>query len=452
MLKSHYQLVFWGKCPWSLLHALLWRKKGRDVLVIDDPRLATRASFGPTLSALELSCLADLGQRFGVELLGDLAPFLQVTALRVHTEKLHWTTGQSVRDNLRELLRKIPRFQTPTLLAALESSALEEDYRLAVSQYLVWFRSEGVRRSRTAPYRLSKVAWLQELQELAEAELQESATGTASTPLKELVTALYAVLGQVVKYGVGSEESAALMLRLLSPTYRLDQRWFEREILRELQAQGGHFKHTSVQSWQDWQGKLDALLLDSYEGVLTFERLLVYGDPPPTAELQLHFGEKVYRAVCFEFTLDDEGEGSAHTIPHELLAHTGQTMLGTDMPVVLFERTGTRVQARVLVLERPAAKVEFYVAETRELVQAILHERGPWSASTLGEVRPDTSWDLWVEENSLRPLPRLHQRRAIHLARPLEGRALEGAGHWGQLIGQRFGATGYLTELLWDLS
>ena len=41
MLKSRYQAVFLGLTPYSLIHALLLRKRGREVLVVDDVRLAT---------------------------------------------------------------------------------------------------------------------------------------------------------------------------------------------------------------------------------------------------------------------------------------------------------------------------------------------------------------------------------------------------------------------------
>ena len=86
-----------------------------------------------------------------------------------------------------------------------------------------------------------------------------------------------------------------MCLSLISQVWEIDCRWFERELVRELHECGGHTKKTAINSWQIYKQRVEAALLDSYEGVISHDRLLLYGLPPLDGQLQCHFDVRTFR-------------------------------------------------------------------------------------------------------------------------------------------------------------
>ncbi|MFP5490156.1 MAG: hypothetical protein ACLGG0_01550 [Bacteriovoracia bacterium] len=453
MLKNRYEAVFWGRTPWGLLHALLWRMKGREVLVIDDLKLSTASGGHRWLTQLEVQLLQELGSRHNVTPLASLDNFLRPATIKIQTPQFQWVTGSSVRDNLREFVRKFSVFQTPTLLAALESETLDNDFLKVQKAFLDWFRSPLVRHRAASNFTFTGAPWLAEFQRLFSEELLRPYQKPQDGALSQLVAAHSTVTGQVVKYAFSSYEASYLALRLLSPQWELDERWFERELSRELINSGAHIKRTRVQSWQLWDGKVEAALLDSYEGVVAHDRLLMYGLPATDGTLQCVFNSKVYRGLE-SFWPEDPTQSLEEAKP-ELVCLTASRLMGTDIPMMLLEELpkGTRLQ--VLVEERPGAKPEFYVNEALELARPLVSEALDWPADRWEMSQRGASWDLWVEEaveNSRTSAISLHAKRQINIIDRVDKRTLKGVQYWGPLMTERFGLLGYLTEVLWDLN
>lgn len=453
MLKSRYHAVFWGKTPWSLLHALLWRLKGREVLVIDDQALSTSSGGHRWLTTLEMGALQEIGEKFQIEPLMALDSFLRPARLKIQTPQYQWVTSLNARDNLREFIRKFSVFQTPVLLQALEQQDITADLLKVQKSFLDWFRSQQVRNRSTPAFASAGVPWFVEFQKVLTDELTRPYKDPQDGALAQLVAGFSTATGQVVKYTFAPHEAAYMAIRLLSPLWELDVRWFEREILRELQSQGAHFKRAGIQSWQLGEGRVEAALLDSYEGVIGYERLLMYGFPPATGTLQCVFQEKVFRGLE---TIWPHIETAALEEPRaELTCLTGARLMGTDVPMMLLEEGPRATRLQVLVEERPGAKPEFYRQETAELALPFVREalhRDPawWDGAKNG-----ASWDVWVEETLLNapvkgPLL-LHEKRQIKIVDRERQEALSGVQYWGPLMNQRFGVLGYLTELRWDL-
>ncbi|MBY0516284.1 MAG: hypothetical protein K2P81_05215 [Bacteriovoracaceae bacterium] len=159
MLNSRYDHIFWGKTPWSLLHALLVRQKKLDVLVIDDQTLSLGSGGHRWLTYLEVGALQEIGEKFSIKELKGLEAFLRPARLKIQTPQFQWVTGLEVRDNLREFIRKFPVFQTPTLKAALNEANVTQDLLKVQRSFLDWFRSPQVRNRSTAPFVAAGVPW-----------------------------------------------------------------------------------------------------------------------------------------------------------------------------------------------------------------------------------------------------------------------------------------------------
>lgn len=255
MLKSRYHAVFLGLTPYSLVHALLLRKKGQDVLVVDDAQLATDSPGLRRLTILELKTLKDLGDKHQLAPLQQLHHFLRPSTITIHLPTTQWVSGPRVLDNLREFVRKFSFLQTPLLLESLRrpNEELHADLDRAASEFIHWFNSPLVRSRAMPVFNHNSQSWLSEFQRLLFEEHGKAYAGPEVSPLTQLLAAYSATTDQVVKYDLTAHESWAMVLRLLSPVWELDRRWFERELMRELHEQGGHTKKTAINSWQIYQ-------------------------------------------------------------------------------------------------------------------------------------------------------------------------------------------------------
>ncbi len=453
MLKSRYHAVFWGKTPWSLLHALLWRLKDREVLVIDDQSLSTASGGHRWLTGLEMGALQELGEKFQIEPLLALDSFLRPARVKVQTPQFQWVTCLNARDNLREFIRKFPVFQTPVLLQALEQHDITADLQKVQKSFLEWFRSQQVRHRSTPAFVAAGVPWFVEFQKVLTDELTRAYRDPQDGALAQLVAGFSSATGQVVKATFSPHEAAYMATRLLSPLWELDVRWFERELLRELQGKGAHFKRAGIQSWQLGQGRVEAALLDSYEGVIGYERLLMYGFPPATGALQCVFNEKVFRGL--ETIWPHVETGVLEEPRAEVTCLTGARLMGTDIPMMLLEVGPRSTHLQVLVEERPGAKPEFYRQEASDVARPFLSEALHRAPEWWETAKPGPAWDVWVEESVLAaplkgPLA-LHEKRKIKIVDRERQEELSGVQYWGPLMNQRFGVLGYLTELRWDL-
>ena len=449
MLKSHYQAVFWGKTPWSLLHALLWRLRGSEVLVIDDTTLLTRSAAHRWLSSLEILELKALGERYKIKPLLALDGFIRPSRLKIHTPQIQWVSQEHAQDNLRELVRKFPIFQTPLLLSALENATVAQDLARINRNFVEWFTSAQTRKRPVTAFRPTECPWFVEFQRLLLVALTRPYSSGKQCDVSQFVTAYSAATGQVVKYGHSEHETTYLALRLLSPMWELDQRWFEREMLRELESYGAHCKRAGIQSWQLGGDRVEAALLNSYEGVVVHERLLMYGFPLATAALQCRFKQRVYRGL--EMIWPHHEKSLLEGPRAESCVVASNEMMGTDMPLAIWEDTQEAARLVVLVEERPGAKPEFYRAEAMEGLKPLLRQAlGP---EILQLTKKSEAWPLWLGEDyavSHKAMD-LHEWREIQVLERESRAPVLGVNYWGPLMTEKFGLLGYLTELRWDM-
>ena len=454
MLKSRYHAFFLGKTPWGLLHAFGLRKKGQDVLVVDDLNISTTSCAYRWLSHFEVQQLQLLGQKIDHPAMSELSSYLTPARVKVFTPKHQWVSGPSARDNLREFVRKFEVFQTETLLKAIESDQLDFDLTQMAKTFIPWFQSFEVRKKPSAPFTYPQCAWLQEFQKILVSELNRPYQSEKSHELPQLVMAFFAATSQTIKYNFTQHEAAFIALKLLSPLYELDIRWMERELIRSLEAVGGHYKEASIQSWQFWQEQVEAALLDSYEGVISFDRLLLYGTPKAHAEVECHFKEKIYRG------LETSWSHAQHELVtmnrSELITMTAPHLIGTDVPVMILEDQPRATTLNVLVEDKPGALPQFYRLEAMELAHPFLNHNMPQIMPHFTKFQPQTGWDIWLEETQLNERVGqqlyLHESRDVKVYRRDKQTLLKDFEYWGPMMNKRFGNLGFLTEILWDLT
>lgn len=457
MLKSRYQAVFLGLTPYSLIHAILLRQRNQDVLVVDDGQLATDSPGLQRLTLLELMALKEIGDKYQIPSLQQLSNFLHTSTLRVHLPSSQWSSGAMVKDNLREFVRKFSFLQTPLLLQTLERPAqeLEAELERAVYEFLRWFNSPLVRQRAVGPYIPHSVDWLGEFQRLVSLEQAKEYKGPELSIFTQMLAAYAACTDQVVKYELGPHESWAMGLHLLSPVWELDRRWFERELMRELHQIGGHTKKTAIHSWQIYKNRVEAALLNSYEGVISHDRLLLYGMPPLDGQLQCQFNVRTFRGLEFTWRLTPTLPVGEQTMT-ELTAFTSSDQMGTAIPLGFMEGRGEDTRMVALIAEAPGAKQEFSMQEAWDSLSSHLKRAAPFEPFTHTKPVSHRSWGYWVEDlgkkkTSKAPIMH-HERRPVEIIDRVSRELLSGVEFWGPLRASRFGPVGFLADLRADQS
>src|SRR5690606_10575759 len=86
-----------------------------------------------------------------------------------------------------------------------------------------------------------------------------------------------------LKTQLAPEELPYYFFRLLSPVYSLQDFFLLTQLKRRLLLEGGDYKESMVQYWQFHEGRFENLLLASFEGVISGERVLFFSHLPEEA-------------------------------------------------------------------------------------------------------------------------------------------------------------------------
>lgn len=458
MLKSSYHAVFLGQTPFSLIHALLLRQEGQDVLVVDDAELSTDSPGVRRLGLLERAALQELGEKFQLRPLKALHHYMHPTTISIHLPSLQWMSGPTVKDNLREFVRKFNFLQTPLLLQTIEraDTELQAELEKACADFVRWFNSPLVRQRPVASYGGTGSPWVDEFQRLIGEEQSRPYHGPAVSTFTQLLASYTTGMDQTVKYELSPHEAWSIGLRLLSPVWELDRRWFERELIRELHERGGHTKKTSIRSWQVYKQRVEAALLESYEGVISHERLLLYGLPPLNGQLQCQFAARTFRGIEFAPSTTRPAPVIEQVTTH-LVTFTASELMGTAMPVGFFEGHGNEGRMVALVADAPTSKQEFFAQEAWNFLTQHLARALPAVPTDALGPRGLKSWGHWVEDAATDQRPQSktpllhHERRKVQVVDRVSQEPLTGVEFWGPLRAQRFGTVGFLADLRGDL-
>lgn len=450
MLKSRYHVVCLGLTPWSLIHAIILREQGKDVLVVDDKGLATESPSLRWLTNLEILTLKEIGAKYQIKALQPLNPYLRRSSLGFTVGKTHWVSGATVKDNLRELMRKFDFFNTPLMQSALSRTEEELDRELAAlnREFIGWLRSPPVRGRAVPAFAGSSSPWIAEFHRLSLEENHRAYQGPEISPLTQLLAAHGMAIGESVKHRFGAHELWPLVLRLLSPVWELDRRWLERELVRELGERGGQTKKAGIKSWQIYQQRVEAALLDSYEGVVSHGRLLLYGFPQADGSFQFRFKQRLLQGLQFNW-----GEQVATPFSDDLspaiIGMTSSRQLGTNLPGSFLEVEGGNGRLVALVAQPPGSKPDFHSEEAW-----IFLSRGaqasapqlPWQ-----QARFKGGWGQWLEDahdsGDARTAWEHHARRDVDVVDRITQEKLTGVEVWGPLRSKHLGLLGLLTDL-----
>ena len=436
MLKNRYQEIIVGMGLMSLVRGVISLKRNRSTLLIDDPRFLADSYHFHYLSEMEVQSLLRLGKIYDVPELKELKQFLLPAKVEFVTNDLRLKLGQSPFENLREVLRKYPELLDSTDLDLLFADTpesfntyfLEEIKRYEAACF------ESSRRPRGLRFDLQGPKWMK----------------TIYSRFGELVNKEYAV-SKDLKYsslvhllGISSEEKLKTFLppeeipfyffRLLSPIYRLQDFFLTTQMKRRLLLLGGDYKESSVQYWQLHENKFENLLLASFEGVISGERVLFFSHLPEDVPFKVRTKFPIFR----KNQMTPIKRLSTPIPPTHLTFMTHNDLLGSDQPFRALAQGANDVAFYHWPYpELPGSKAEFYEKDIRS------HYQQDAAAVPFNELMAESKGVLSVTMD-LRELQDHRKHEAPVLNRlPLEvvnrDKNIQGFEYWGPFRYRSYG-------------
>jgi hypothetical protein len=427
MLKNRYQEILVGEGLMSLVRGLISLKKGRSTLLIHDPRFESDSYPANFVSELEIHALIRLGKTHDVPELHDLRQFLAPAEIDFITKELRLKLGRSPFENLRELLRKYPE-----LIDTEGLSALYAEGPAAIND---WFMSELVRyeaqsyeisaRPKGMAFEIQGPKWAKTLYQRFSELLNKEYTDSQTLKFSGLLHFLGLLAEEKLKTRIAPEELPFYFFRSLSPLYRLQDLFLTTQLKRRLILLGGDHKESRVQYWQLYQNKFENLLLASFEGVITGEKVLFFSHLPVEVPFGLSSPWPFYRKT----QMAPQKRSLSPFPPTKLTFIADLEALGSERPyrTVAFHKDFAFYQWPYL--ELPGSKAEFY---DRPLIKSFHEDKG-MVPFVVENAAPQENLSVSLDMRQLReerkaPGPILG-RLPLYITQ--DDRLIEGFEYWG---------------------
>lgn len=363
MLKNRYQEILIGMGLMSLVRGLISLKRNRSTLLIDDYRFFGDSYHFHYLSEMEVFALLRLGKIYDIPELLDLKQFLLPAGVEFMTNELRLQLGRTPFENLREVLRKFPELIDPADLdmpykdspEAFNNYFMEELRRYETACF------DSAKRPRGLRFDLQGPKWIKTFYARFAEMINREYTVSKDLKYSSLIHLLGLSAEEKLKTYLPPEEVPFYFFRLLSPVYRLHDFFLNTQLKRRLLLLGGDYKESSVQFWQLHEQKFENLLLASFEGVISGDRVLFFAHLPEDVPFQVKSKFPIFR----KNQMTPTKRITSPNPPTDLTFITHNNLLGSETPYrVLAKGSGVTFYDWPYP-ELPGSKAEFYEKEIR---------------------------------------------------------------------------------------
>lgn len=435
MLKNRYQEILVGMGLMSLVRGIISLKRNQSTLLIDDKRFTVDSYPGQFLSELEVRSLIRLGKKHDIPELIDLRQFLVNANIEMVLENSRLRLGRTPLQNLKELLRKYPEL--------IDESDLDLVYKESDEDFNRYFFSELIRyetqnheasmRPKGYHFDLQGPKWLQTIYKRMGELLNEEYQDSGTLKYSGLLHLLGLSFEEKLKTSLGAEEIPYYFFRALSPIYRLHDFFLASQLKRRLILLGGDYKESTVQFWQFHENKFENLLLASFEGVISGDRVLFFSHVPEQVPFQIRSSYNLLRKTQVQ-----PSKRVSSPFPPANLTYLAETkLLGSERPYRVVAKGSEFSYYHWPYPELPGTKPEFYQRELEQSFEAdsrmLPFEHGQVEVSYSGSVTLDLRS---IKADKKHEAPVL-KRLPIEIA--FEERAIKGFEYWGLFRYRSFG-------------
>lgn len=428
MLKNRYQEILIGMGLMSLVRGIISLKRNRSTLLIDDYRFRNESYHFHFLSELEISSLIRIGKTYDIPELINLREFLLPSTLELISNQNRVKLGHSPFENLRELLRKFPDLLDQSDLDLVYAENPEDFNKLILDEIKRYelMAYESSLRPKAFRFELLGPKWLKQLYANFIRLINQEYSQSHDLRYSVLLHLIGLSAEDKLKTSLPPEEVPFYFFRILSPIWRLNDFYLSTQLKRRLLMLGGDVKESTVQFWQFHERKFENLLLASFEGVISGERVLFFGHLPEAVPFKVQSPFPVLRKTQLQPTKRLGSPFPANEL--HFITHTDQ--LGSERPFrVMLSRLGQYSYYHQPYPELPGSKAEFYEKELRENfaldAQTLMFTQAPSEAQGIQGVTLD-----------MRELREKRKSEISHLTTlPLEiveeSRPIKGFEYWG---------------------
>jgi hypothetical protein len=363
MLKNRYQEILVGLGPVSLIRGIISLKRKKSTLLIDDKRFFVNNLPGLFISELEIFALMRLGKKYDIPELIDIRQFIEPAKIDLVTEEYRLKIGQGPLQNIKEILRKYPEL--------LDESDLDEVYAEQEEEFTTYFLKELERfenqnfeaslRPKGHRFSLQGPRWLKIFFQRFGELLSQEYSVSKSLKFSALLHLLGIMHEEKLRTNLGREEIPFYFFRTLSPIYRLQDFFLSSQLKRRLSILGGDSKESVIQFWQFYENKFENLLLESFEGVISAERVLFFSHLPLEMPFHLKSPHGPYRKT----ELSTARRNLAPFPPSNMTIMTDTQLLGSEIPYRTISSGNQSIEYHWPYPEMHGSKPEFYEKELR---------------------------------------------------------------------------------------
>ncbi len=330
MLKNRYQEILVGLNLMSLVRGVISLRRNQTTLLIDDNRFLGESYPLNFLSEIEVMALLRLGKTYEIPELMDLRSFLLQASFEFVTKETRLRLGASPFENLREILRKFPEL--------IEAAELDQVFAEAPEKFNQYFLEELKRyealsfessvKAKVRPFDLQGPKWLKTLYQRFGEMLNREYVTSKDLKYSGLLHLLSLSAEEKLKTCLAPEEVPFYFFRLLSPIYRLQDFFLTAQLKRRLLLLGGDYKDSTIQYWQFHEKKFENLLLSSFEGVITGQRVLFFSHLPEDVPFKVKSPYPLFRKT----QMAPVKRASSPFPPTQLTFLTHNELLGSERP------------------------------------------------------------------------------------------------------------------------
>ena len=363
MLKNRYQEILVGMGLMSLVRGLISLKRNHSTLLINDPRFLADSYHFHYLSEMEISALMRLGKIYEIPELLDLKQFLLPAVVEFSTNEIRLQLGQTPFENIREVLRKFPEL--------LDSTDLDMLYQDTPDAFNTYFIEElrryetacfdSSKRSRALRFELQGPKWIKTFYSRFAELINREYSISKDLKYSSLIHLLGVSAEEKLKTYFPPEEIPFYFFRMLSPIHRLQDFFLTTQLKRRLLLLGGDYKESSVQYWQMHEQKFENLLLSSFEGVISGERVLFFAHLPEDVPFKIKAKFPIFR----KNQITPVKRITSPFPPTDLTFITHNDLLGSERPYRVLAQGEGVVFYHLPYPELPGSKAEFYEKEIR---------------------------------------------------------------------------------------
>ena len=438
MLKSRYQEIIIGMGLSSLIRGLISCKRGRSTLLIDDARFQVDSYQSHFLSEFEVQALIRIGKNYDIPELLDLKQFFIPARVEFFYSNIRLVLGSDPYSNLIEVLRKFPEL--------LDRSDLDLVYKESPESFNAFFLEELQRhedscysskvRGKNFRYEVQGPKWFKTIFQRFSLLIKDDFSETKDLKFAGLNHLLSLSNEEKVKSYFPPEEISFHFFRMLSPLYRLQDYFLLTQLKRRLLLSGGDYKESSVQFWQFHNKKFENLLLASFEGVISGEKVLFFAYPPEDVPFKLVGSYPVLK----KYQLAPQKRSVTSRPSNELAFFADELRLGSDTPYrLLLKSSDNMTYYHWPYPDLPGSKAEFY---TNELMEDFRKDIASLPMESLA-VEPKSIESVTLDLRSLRDYRKSENfiLSQLPLDVVVEGQSIQGFEYWGHF---RYRCLGFL--------